>query len=884
MIVLNRTRLGLCCVLLGSRLLLPCAAQPAVSLLPTQLDTTSYPDQQLTLSLAIGNSGSVGSNLTIHGLIVQPVDEPVPTAAPMSAPVASGATGDGEVVPGEILVRYRPGMRVASSPPTLTAMGASTTRVLQRSGLHVVRIPSGTDMDQALAAARADPRVAYAEPNYVIHADVIPDDPSFSQQWGLHNTGQFSGTPGADIAATAAWEVTTGGDVVVGVIDSGMDLTHPDLAANLWINPGEIAGNGIDDDGNGFIDDMHGWDFVDGDNDPSDVFGHGTQVAGVIGAVGNNGLGVVGVAWQTKLMVLRILDDAGFGSTADAIEAIEYAEMMGVPLTNNSWGGDAYSQALNDAISAAGTTGMSLVMAAGNSNLNNDQTPHYPSDYEAPNIISVAATDVRDRRASFSNFGLTSVDLGAPGVSIRTTSLGAGYTSVSGTSMATPHVSGIAALVLARFSGLSPAQVKSRLLAGAEPASELAGITVTGGRANALAALEGGVAWLQVADTTAVVSQGGVVTLPVRFDARGLQPDSTYQASILVRTDDPATPVVVVAAQLVVIPRPVVSVSLPLATGWNLVSWHVDTSNDSIAAITADLGSQLTRVFAFETAALNPNAATGLGAKQYDPLLPQLSDLRLADHRQGFWFLMSQPDTLIVSGTLLSGSSTPIPLVAGFNLVSYTSDAVDSASHALVTILDHLSRAFSYESALNNPNPQYGEGIKQFDVLFPDLSDLQLVAPGLGYGIQVDVDDTLRYPDAGVTPAPTGQAWLPQGVDGDPEAVGGPVVASPVGDPPLRHTPHWIDVFGDLTIGGLPAPVGTVVEVVDGSGTVAGRQRLVQPGEYGFLHIYLDDPESVVDEGAEPGEWLTLRVDAQPAAEQIQWTRFGDVSRLDLAR
>ena len=364
--------------------------------------------------------------------------------------------------------------------------------------LYVAELDSVSSFTGILRALNQDSRVEYAEPNYIVSALLQPNDPYFSQLWGMHNTGQTGGTADADIDAPEAWDIRTHTNLVIGVIDTGIDYTHKDLADNMWLNPGEIANNGIDDDGNGFIDDVYGWDFVNNDNDPFDDHGHGTHVAGTIGAKGDNGVGVAGVNWTAKVAALKFLSSGGSGTTAGAIEAVGYANMMGFKVTNNSWGGGGFSQALYDAISAANAAGNLFVAAAGNSGLDADKSPMYPAAYDLPNIISVAATDHNDLKASFSNYGLISVDLGAPGVDIYSTvptgtcSLcdPSGYRYLSGTSMATPHVSGVAGLIRAQFPTLTSDGIKSRLLGGVDQIASLDGITVTGGRLNAYNSLE----------------------------------------------------------------------------------------------------------------------------------------------------------------------------------------------------------------------------------------------------------------------------------------------------------------------------------------------------------------------------------------------------------
>ncbi len=288
--------------------------------------------------------------------------------------------------------------------------------------MDYLKLPEGLTVEQALGVFRSDPAVIYAEPNYYYSATVMPSGDIFGLLWGLHNSGQTvdetEGTPDADIDAPEAWEITTGSsEVVVAVIDSGLDFSHPDLAGNVWGNPGEIAGNGLDDDGNGYIDDVRGWDFINGDNAPlaNDTSGHGTHVAGTIAAAGAETTGMAGVSWKAKIMSLRTLDAGGAGDTATLITAFEYAETMGADIINCSWGGTSYSQALWDVIEISSAL---VVCAAGNSGSDTDIYPHYPAAYDNHNIISVAATDGDDGLAGSSNYGAASVDLGAPGVNI----------------------------------------------------------------------------------------------------------------------------------------------------------------------------------------------------------------------------------------------------------------------------------------------------------------------------------------------------------------------------------------------------------------------------------------------------------------------------------
>ncbi|WP_320060324.1 S8 family serine peptidase [Planktothrix agardhii] len=360
-----------------------------------------------------------------------------------------------------------------------------------------------------ISTYKNDPRFEYIEPDYIITLEDVekpssatessekitpqattPNDPGYSQLWGLNNIGQSGGTADADIDAPEAWDIQKGNqNLVIGVIDTGVDYDHPDLSANIWTNPGEIAGDGIDNDSNGYIDDVRGWDFAYNDNNPMDVHGHGTHVAGTIAGKGNNGVGVTGVAWNAKIMPLKFLNDSGSGSLSNAILAINYATAKGVKLTNNSWGGGGYTQALYDAINTAGQQGALFIAAAGNSSQNTDTTPAYPASYDLANIISVASTTRTDGLSWFSNYGATTVDLGAPGSDIYSAWPNSTYNTISGTSMASPHVTGAAALLWSQNPTWTAQQVKNRLMSTGDSISALNGKTVSGKRLNIYNAL-----------------------------------------------------------------------------------------------------------------------------------------------------------------------------------------------------------------------------------------------------------------------------------------------------------------------------------------------------------------------------------------------------------
>ncbi len=354
-----------------------------------------------------------------------------------------------------------------------------------------------------------NPLIEFVEPNSIGHVSTnIPNDPGFPGLYGMHNTGQNGGMLDADIDAPEAWDHEKGNSsIIVGIIDSGIDYDHPDLLSNIWTNPGEIAGNGIDDDNNGYIDDIHGWDWAYDDNEPTDFCGHGTHVAGTVGAIGNNSEGVAGVCWQVKLMALKFLNDNNSGNVADAISAVEYATDNGATLTNNSWTTPSFSSSLKTAIL---NSNMIFVAAAGNGGPDNigddiDITPLYPASFDCDNIIAVAALDNNNNIATFSNFGATSVDVGAYGDDILSTkpdnatflvfgSPGQGLSSdfygiISGTSMASPQVAGLAALLYSDNTSLSWTEAKNTIMNTVVPVPDLNGITVTGGSINAYNAL-----------------------------------------------------------------------------------------------------------------------------------------------------------------------------------------------------------------------------------------------------------------------------------------------------------------------------------------------------------------------------------------------------------
>ena len=413
----------------------------------------------------------------------------------LTFPFSLALAEEPEVVPGEYIVRFKKGSE-AQHGSLRNQLGVNLLSSTKLTGTQHVRAKSGSSYDHAYAKRLlASGQVEFIEPNYVVSINRTPNDTRYTELWGMHNTGQTGGTSNVDIDAPEAWDVTTGSSsVVVGIVDTGINATHPDLSANMWVNTGEIPNNNIDDDNNGVVDDVHGYNAITNNGNQTDDHGHGSHCAGTIGGTGNNGQGVAGVNWNVKLMGLKFLSASGFGSTQDAIETIQYAVTMknrgvNIRVLSNSWGGGGFSQALQDAISAANSAGILFVAAAGNNGSDNDASPTYPANYDVSNVISVAALDSNGNLASFSNYGASTVDIGAPGVGILSTTLGSSYASWNGTSMATPHVSGVAALVLGREPSLTVSQLRSRLLTTNKQLSTLSGVVAYAGMVNAHRAL-----------------------------------------------------------------------------------------------------------------------------------------------------------------------------------------------------------------------------------------------------------------------------------------------------------------------------------------------------------------------------------------------------------
>jgi subtilisin family serine protease len=393
---------------------------------------------------------------------------------------------------------------------------AEVQQQLVADGLFLVRVPTSWETGRTLRYFKSLPGFRSAEPDWKLQTQSTPNDTSFGSLWGLNNGSD------TDINAPEAWSITTGSkSVILGVVDSGVLISHPDLAANIWRNPNEIAGNGIDDDANGFVDDINGWDFLSNDNNPTDFNGHGTHVAGTIGAVGNNNQGVAGVNWNVSILPFRTggvnQNDPSINLSA-VLGSMNYMTMMkdrghNIVGSNHSWGGGGFNSSLNNAIAAHNTRNMMVIAAAGNDGTSNDSIAQYPANYNHANVISVANSTQAGAISSGSNFGSATVDIAAPGSGILSTYLGNSYATLTGTSMASPHVAGVVGLLHASSPGLAVPLVRNALLSTATPVASHAGRTVTGGRLNALNALlslQGGVPQAPSAPVLASTSDSGV--------------------------------------------------------------------------------------------------------------------------------------------------------------------------------------------------------------------------------------------------------------------------------------------------------------------------------------------------------------------------------------
>lgn len=524
---------------------------PTIIVSAAALDVTNRIGETQFRDLAISNAPTGGGDLSfsIHARVTnRPPLEFSGHSGLYSAPPDhdfNQVAPDADFVPDELLVRFVPGVTTLRRDQVLAAFGARAERRGFRlvPDLYLVTLTGGQRVEDALPTFNGAPEVLYAEPNYIVRSfETIPDDPQFGDLWGM-----------SSIDAPDAWDFATGNpEIIVAVTDSGIDYNHEDLAANMWINTGEIPENGIDDDGNGYVDDIYGVNVITGSGNPMDDNSHGTHCAGTIGALGNNGTGVAGVNWRVRLMACKFLASDGYGTTANSILSTDYATESGANVISASWGGGGYSQGLKDSIDEAGQRGILFVAAAGNDASDNDGTPTYPASFASPNMIVVMATDSSDNKASYSNYGETSVHIGAPGSSILSVKMGGGYSYKSGTSMATPHVAGAAALLLSVNPLLTAEDLKEILINTVDPT--LPGLCVSGGRLNLAAAIaELDSPWISFNPAAASnIAPESATNVSVAFSA-GELPPGVYAAEVTVRSNDRTNPVVKLSATMTIL-------------------------------------------------------------------------------------------------------------------------------------------------------------------------------------------------------------------------------------------------------------------------------------------------------------------------------------------
>jgi hypothetical protein len=565
----------------------------------------------------------------------------------------------------DILVKFKPHLSPAEMEKFGQKHGLDHVKSFSFTGIHHLRLRNLTKMRDALAYFQTQDEVVYAAPNHKRRLlGVVPNDPEWSTQWAMEKIGM------PDV-----WAETQGSSsVIVAIVDTGVEWTHPDLSANMWTNSGETnCSDGIDNDGNGFVDDCRGWDFRTHSNLPVDHYGHGTHVAGIIGAVGNNGMGIAGMNWNVKIMPVKFMDktDTGEweGTVADEIAAIEYAANNGAKIINASYGCNpvpddpsqtdecVFNQAEYDAIKAAGDAGVLFIAAAGNEGVNNDTgRTNYPSSYDLPNLIAVAASDSIDDQPTWSNYGLGTVHLAAPGVLIRSTfKESLYYQTLSGTSMATAFVSGTAALMLAVKPDATPAELKASILASVDKSDYLTGMVSTGGRLNAQKAL-----------------------LTVRNMIR-------------------------------------------LGTGWNLISLPLQPTNTEVTSVLNSVLKTCNIVWGYSDQSW-----------KYYFSADKSGMLTTMEAGKGYWVKVSQPGTLVISGS--QGGS--ISLSTGWNLVGYNWPSCSTPSSALKSVISQTGIVWEYQ----------GQSWKFFNPADAEGSSLKELCPGSGYWIKMSGEGIWTVP------------------------------------------------------------------------------------------------------------------------------------------
>ena len=636
---------------------------------------------------------------------------------PMPGP---GADVLAEHVDGEILVQYKPQVAAAGLQQARAAVQGDLletihTNVMQRQGTGVlerIRVGGGKTVSQALAALRNNPLVSYAEPNYIYRAAAVSNDTSYTNGslWGMYSSdsptavGPSGTTNQFGTAAERAWDsnITGSRNIVVGVIDEGIQTTHPDLINNIWVNPYEIAGDGVDNDGNGYIDDRHGWDFVNNDNTVYDAGGdaHGTHVAGTIGGEGGNASGVVGVNWAVTMISAKFLGTSG-GSLANAIRAVDYLTDLktrhgiNIVASNNSWGGGGYSQGLHDAIIRGAKQDILFVAAAGNSTSNNDAGAYYPSNYNTSvgtstqtaasydAVIAVASITNTGAISSFSSYGATTVDIGAPGSAINSTVPVNSYASYNGTSMATPHVTGAVALYASTQSGrIAASAIRSAILDSAVPTTSLTGKTVTGGRLNVYEAIRRA-SFIDLEKTVYGPSQSATIT--VANSASNTNVNAADTITVQVRSTTETTPLTVTLTETGV-STGVFSGSVQLAPGAATADNLLQvTHNDTITASFTSLNLSDTAVIdgvAPSISGVSANPASTTAVVTFTTSEAARSVVRYGTSPQSLTQTVSSTSLLTSHSVTLAGLT---PGVVYYYQVTATDAADNSATSSVLT-------------------------------------------------------------------------------------------------------------------------------------------------------------------------------------------------------
>lgn len=670
---------------------------------------------------------------------------------------AQASSKEPEVVPGELIVKFHPGIALQNQSELLASIGAGI--IYRFSGMDALHlsVPNYVGVTNVLELSKwisNQPGVAFAEPNYVVHAfenHNIPNDTLFSELWALQNK-ESQQKPVADIGATTAWTRSTGSRrVVVAVIDSGIDYSHEDIRENYWSNPGETGldfqgrdkrTNGVDDDGNGYVDDWRGWDFANNDNDPMDDNSHGTHCAGTIGALGNNNVGVVGVNWHVSLLGIKFLKGDGSGDTAGAIKAIEYATSLGIPILSNSWGGAPYSEALKDTIEQAAKKDILFVAAAGNNSNDIDLRPTYPASYNIPNIVSVSATDSRDEMAKFSNYGKSTVHLAAPGVDILSTVPDNKYEKLSGTSMATPHVAGAAALIKSMYPKATARLLKDKITNSVDIIRSQIDKTISNGRLNIGTAMEEDTMPPSPPSSLTIVKRGGTM-VQLAWNASGDDGDlgraKTYEIRISSKpiTCESAWNSAIVPKQMIKFSEKDDTIRATVSDlPFSYQGWFAVKAFDNVALASAVSESEplsvepLTTVYKSDASSLDGVVKTGDWGLESSGENSYFSDSPNKNYRTNTDTWVVLPEIIDTSGVVVLKYDQRYDIENAFDL-GFTEVSTDGGK-SWQRVAQVTNKKYSWSGAIVDVSSLLSEGSNRILFRFRLVSDHSQVADGWG--------------------------------------------------------------------------------------------------------------------------------------------------------